>query len=232
MTADLTHLQADTDGLAARFVAGTLVGDALARFEAHLLECAACQAEVEVGMTLRAAGASPQAARARWVWPVTGVAAAAALVLLLTRPVVTDSRLATLGGLDTAPIHIGIAVRSDERDARFDAAMQAYRRGDYARAMTELSALRVVADAPPVLFFLGASALMVGADSLARDAYDALLASPESAYHDEARYYRAKAHLRAGRAAPAVADLRAISDATLRRQADALVDSIGAFGIR
>ena len=81
-------------------------------------------------------------------------------------------------------------------------------------------------------FFLGASALMIDADSLALAAFDALLALGESPYHDEGRYYRAKAWLRAGEAERALDDLRGIRDPALRAQADALADSIGAVSVR
>jgi hypothetical protein len=232
-TDDLTHANADAAGWAARFVAGKLDGEELERFEVHLLGCEACRTEVELGMSLRAAGFAPRAVARRWAWRVAGLAAAAVvLFVLFPRGGADVARFAPLGALETPPVYLGIPVRADERDARFDAAMQSYRAGDFSRAADSLGALAAAVDAPPVHFFLGASALMIGADSLALAAFDALLALGESPYHDEGRYYRAKAWLRAGEAARALDDLRAIGDPALRAQADALADSIGVIGLR
>ena len=234
VTDQLTHQQADTAGVAARFVAGTLMPHEREAFEEHLLECAACQAEVELGLTLRASGVPQSPRRARLAWRAAGVLAAAAILLIVVMPRggADAARLAALGEVVAAPVYLGIPVRADEREARFDAAMTAYRVGDYARALAGLDAVAEAVDAPPVHFFRGASALMLGADSVALVAFDALLAGAASPYHDEARYYRAKALLRTGRAARALDDLRAITDPGLRAQAAALGDSIEAVGIR
>lgn len=229
MNGDLTHLTVEAEGLAARFVAGTLPTGDRERFDAHFLECEACQREVELAMTLRAAGPVARGPRVGWRWAAVGLTAAAALAVLLLRPADVNPQLVALGGLDRAPIYLGIAVRREDADARFNAAMESYQRGDYIAAASALSAVQGVADAPPVRFFIGASALMIGEDSLALSAYDALLAFPDSPYHDEARYYRAKTQLRFGREAQALDDLRAIRDPALRAQADALADSIGAI---
>lgn len=240
MTDDLTHARAESAGLAARFVAGKLAGDDLDRFEAHLLECAVCRTETGLGMSVRAAGSAagsaaeraPRARPVRWAWGAIGLAAGAALALFLPWSGSDTARFASLGAVAAPPVYLGIPVRADERDERFEAAMQAYQVGHYARAMAALGALAPAVAAPPVHFFLGASAMMTGADSVALAAYDALLDGPESPYHDEGRYYRAKVSLRVGLAARALDDLRAIRDPVLRPQADALADSIGALGVR
>lgn len=222
--------------MAARFVAGTLTGDELERFEEHLLECAACANEVRLGMTIRAAGPGPRARRPRLLWTAVGLAAAAALVVLVPRATSDRSsdttRFLALGAVATPPIYLGIPVRADERHERFDAAMQAYRVGDYRRAFEDLRSLSTVLDAPPLHFFLGASAMMMGADSIALAAYDSLLAARPSPYHDEGHYYRAKVALRFGLSARALADLQQVRDPILRSQADALADSIRALGLR
>lgn len=232
MTNDLTHAEVETAGTAARFVAGTLTGDELLRFEEHLLECAACCREVELGISLRAAGSGPRARPRRWGWAVIGLAAAAVLVVVTPRTTSDTTRFLALGAVATPPVYLGIPVRADEGHARFDAAMQAYGAGDYPRAAEELRALSAVLDAPPVHFFLGVSAMMMGADSLALAAYDALLAGMESPYHDEGHYYRAKVALRLGMPARAMADLQQVRDTIMRAQADALADSIRALGLR
>lgn len=214
-------------------MAGTLAGEDLERFEVHLLECALCRSEVELGMSIRAAGKlAPVRRGPRWVLPAVSLAAAAAVTLFVLRPESDRTRFESLGEVLAPPVYLGIPVRADEREARFDAAMQAYNVGDYARAIDQLNILAGELNAAPVHFFRGASAMMIGSDSLALAAYEALLDLTESPYHDEGRYYHAKVSLRRGLAARARADLRAIRDPAMRAQADALADSIGALGVR
>lgn len=76
-----------------RYVAGTLEPGTLAEFETHLLGCAECQAAVREGVAVRAAlrdkATAPGLERRDWRrwWPIpTGIAAAAAILLLVLRP--------------------------------------------------------------------------------------------------------------------------------------------------
>jgi len=76
-----------------RYVAGTLEPGTLAEFETHLLGCAQCQAAVREGVAVRAAlrdkatapGLERRDWRRRW-WPIPAGIAAAAAILLLLRP--------------------------------------------------------------------------------------------------------------------------------------------------
>lgn len=244
MTTPISHSAIAHDGLAARFVAGTLTGEASERFDAHLLECPQCQAEVALAMKIRAVGADalrdvPQRAPAlrslrRWALPLGTVAAA--LVLFIVAPARGDrAALRAFGAVPTAPVYLGVAVRAGaagdaDFDAAFDAAMALYERESWREALGALDALAARTDAgdglAPVRFFAGAAALMLDDARRADDEFTALLALGDSPYHAEARFYRAKALLRLGRAADATRELRAVRDIELAPRAAALADSI------
>ncbi len=216
----------DVHELAAPFVAGRLSGAELERFEEHLLACPSCQQEVALGLEIRAAGSSVRGAPRRWAIPAL-VAAAAALALFIIPPTSDRTAIANLGQVEAAPVYLGIAVRGDEENARFDAAMRAYQRGDHAAALRDLRTAPAL-ETPPALFFRGASELMLRRDQEAAATFTQLLALGDSPYHEEARFYRAKALLRRGEATAALRDLRAISDPGLMSRALALADSVEA----
>jgi hypothetical protein len=239
----IEHARIAHDGLAARFVAGTLAGEMLERFEEHLLLCTDCQAEVALGLKIRAAGrdavtssvgAKRRIAFRRWAWPAIGVAAAAALAIWV--PATGDrAAMRALGGVSAAPVYLGVAVRTSDLatngfDSAFDDAMASYLRGAWDEAFV---ALRAVAERPdagdgaaPARFFAASAALMSGDSENAEVEFARLLASPESAYHDDARFFRAKALLRLGRASDAISALRAVRDPALEPRARALSDSV------
>jgi hypothetical protein len=226
VTTPISHSAIAHEGLAARFVAGTLTGDSIDRFDAHLLECPQCQAEVALGMKLRAAGGDafrdlPLGAPSRvnvrrWALPLAAVAAAT--VLFFVAPARGNrAALRALGAVPTAPVYLGVAVRADAAadtsfDAAFEAAMSEYGRESWGDALAALDALAERSasadDVAPVRFFAGAAALMLDDAARAEAEFGALLALADSPYHAEARFYRAKALLRLGRGAEATRELR------------------------
>jgi Putative zinc-finger len=108
-------------GLVERYVSGRLNGAALAELEAHLLTCSACREEVRIGMIVRAemtapvARARPRALRRRTSWVALGLAAAAALVLVVARPTAHDESLrpAFRGRDEGTPVIGGVSPAAD-----------------------------------------------------------------------------------------------------------------------
>jgi len=246
VTTPISHSSIAHEGLAARFVAGTLTGAASERFDAHLLECPQCQAEVALAMRVRAVGRSalqdgalpsgvaPPRFR-RFALPLVTVAAAVALFAIA--PLRGDrAALRAFGAVPAAPVYLGVAVRADGSpsnvafDSAFDAAMAQYANASWRDALGSLDALAARPDAGDVLptlhFFAGAAALMLDDAKRAETEFAILLALAESPYHAEARYYRAKALLRLGRGNDAARELRAVHDVELAPRAAALADSI------
>jgi hypothetical protein len=250
VTTPISHSAIAHEGLAAGFVAGTLGTAERERFEDHLIECPQCQAEVALGLRIRAVGepslraaplAVPQPGTRRWMLPLVGVAAAAVIIAVLP-PRGDRAALTALGGVPVAPVYLGVSVRaaSDAAestfDASFDDAMAAYQRAEWRVAFDALSALSQRSDAREasvmVHFFAGAAALMLDDAARADAEFATLLALADSPYHAEARYYRAKALLRLGRGREATRELRAVRDAELAPRAAALADSIEGLGTR
>ncbi len=219
--------------LAMRYLAGTLAAEQEDRFEEHLLGCARCQDELRF---MAAAGEAlrERKRRRRSLWPAgMAVAAAAGLVaLLIVRPQ-AGQHLTKLGALDAPPIYLGMAVRSEDTrvDSLFDAAMQAYEANEYDEAVATFdAALAAGAERPPVEFFQAASLLMLNRAERAARTFGRVIGYGDTPYLPEAHFYRAKARLRLGRAADAMADLRwlAAQDHELASHARALADSVEA----
>jgi hypothetical protein len=245
VTTPISHSAIANDGLAARFVAGTLTGDDIERFDAHLLECSQCQAEVALAMRVRAVGrdALQDTSRAaglapntrRWALPLVAIAAAAAL--LVWAPARGDrAALNAFGAVPTAPLYLGVAVRTGADspvaafDSAFEHAMRQYEAESWRDAHQSLHTLAERPDVgealPAVRFFAGAAALMSDDAERAEREFAMLLALDDSPYHAEAHFYRAKALLRLGRGSEAARELRSIRDVELAPRAAALADSI------
>ena len=172
-----------------------------------------------------------RASRRPLLW-AGGLAAAAVLAgLFLLRQNPHAGGAAGLGRIGTAPIYLGLPVRSEPSagDSAFAAAMDDYRAARYDRAVRGLEAtLRAGVDSAPASFFRAASLLMLGRNVGAASGFSDVITLGESPYLPEAHYYRAKALIRLGRAAEAVSELRQVgdADADLRRSAAALADSL------
>ncbi|MGQ0815797.1 MAG: hypothetical protein ACT4O1_15280 [Gemmatimonadota bacterium] len=223
--------------LAIRYLQGQLTPEEEEQLELHILACEQCADEIRFAAALdEVAQAKP---RRFFTWRVAGVAAgfatAAAIVLVVMQP---DSPSAVrLGGVDAAPIYLGMTVRSDAStaDSLFGAAMRSYQQEDFAAAAAGLrAALEADVERPGAEFFLASSLLMLGDAAAARDYYRRVISYGETPYLAEARFYLAKALLRGGRAADAARELwrLATDEHELSAHAAALADSVEAIATR
>lgn len=212
MTDLMTHTDVEARGLIERYVARRLLGEELERFEAHLIECPACQGDVRLGVAVAAMFRTRR--RPRWHLPALAGLATAAGLLLFLRPS-ADRRMVALGAVGDPPAYEVVEVRGDELqrgDSLFLAAIQAYRRREWEAAAQGFEEARTAGlTAPALEFFAGATALMRGRTETADRAFAALLATDHGPYAEEARYYQAKARLRLGDGRGALSLLRASS---------------------
>jgi len=219
VTAPLTCAQVDARALVERYVADTLTDEGgRADFEAHVLVCPRCQDEIRVAMAVRAelAPVTTRARRGQRVWPLgLGIAVAAGVAaMILSRASERSTRWQDLGAVPAAPIYLGVAVRGTpvRGDSLFALAMKAYDDHRYDAATTGLrTALVAGADSAPAEFFLGAALLMGDRAPEAGAAFARVIALGDTPYLGEAHLYRAKALLRQGGGAAALAELHAIT---------------------
>jgi len=114
-------------------------------------------------------------------------------------------------------------------DSLFALAMKAYDAHRYDAATTGLrTALAAGADSAPAEFFLGAALLMRDRHEAAAETFGRVIALGDTPYLGEARLYRAKALLRRGGGAAALAELHAITPQSnaVGAWARALADSV------
>ena len=221
---------ADESDLIHRYVAGTLPADQVEEFEAHFVECAACQRAVREGAVLRA----ELRLRRRGIdalrtlaWGVP-LAAAAALVVWLVLP--GESQMERLGRVGAPPGFVGFPVRAatDSAFVLAERGMAAYREERYADAAALLASAVERDPAPSVYFFLGVARLLTGDADGAVTALTAALDPPDNPYAAEARLYLAKAWLRLGRPDSALVQLAAVpaDGDKVHAHASALADSV------
>lgn len=248
MTEERSHQFIHEAELAERYVTGRMPGPERMAFEDHFVTCAECQRDVRFARAVRAAleatgartpsrtPATPAAASARaprrrqrglWVGAAmaAGIAGIAVLYALPSRAVTA------LGGVEQPPAYVGVAVRSTagRGAAMFDDAMKDYSTGRYAVATRGLqAALAAGQDSIPTDFFIGASELFGGDARNAAAAFARVVSLGESPYRDEAQWYEAKALLRLGRSAEAIAALAAYApaDPEMGARFAALTDSV------
>ena len=234
LTCDENSRRMNAERYAARRMA---VEDAEA-FEDHFVTCAPCQDEVRFASAIvsglpKAHVATPTPARSRraWLWGVGGVALAAGLATLMIFRPVSRREFVALGGVREPPVYLGIPVRGAGAppDSLFEAAMDSYAKRHYSGAVEGLrAALAAGQDTVPAQFFLATSLLLDDRPSEAIDTFQRVLAQGETPYRAEARYYRAKALLRVGRAADAQAELARLTraDGVVYDMGRALADSV------
>jgi hypothetical protein len=215
----LTCEDVQREALIERSLAGRLTGAERDAFEVHYLTCSRCQTELQLGAAVRVALRSSSAANPSRAWPrwagIAGLAAAGVFAMVVWRTQSgTPPELQRLGAVVQAPIYLGVPLRSTDETAvtrAFDDAMRAYQAeefGDAARRLRQVT--RDDSLHAPAEFFLGASLLMSGDDANAANAFARVIALGDTPYLSEAHYYRAKALLRRGEAAPALRDLYAV----------------------
>ena len=229
---------------AEQYAARRMVVEDAEAFEDHFVTCAACQDEVRFASAIvsglpSAHVATPLPARSRraWLWGGGGVALAAGLATLLIFRPVSRREFVALGGVREPPVYLGIPVRGAgaQPDSLFEAAMDSYAKRHYSAAIEGLrAALAAGQDAAPAQFFLATSLLLDNQAREASGAFERVLTQGESPYRAEARYYRAKALLRMGRAADAQAELARLTraDGVVYDMGRALADSVARERVR
>ncbi len=209
------------------------------RVEEHYFACASCLARIETLQALRPALLRDTERRSPGLGKRLGVAVAAAAAVIAAALVVQQVRgrheteresqtarvtapVAAAPRMDgrererlaqlTAPAYRRPALRNSTAAVPgFDAAMDAYGRGDYLGAAQRLSPLATAhAERPEVLFFLGVSQLLSGrvADGVAR--LEQTVALGDTPYLEQATFCLAKARLAAGDVAKAEEALEAV----------------------
>ena len=163
------------------------------------------------------------------VAPTPSQAHSAATPTLPSKPD-RDAILAELGRVDPPPFG-SVILRGTPSEARrhFREAMQDYARGDYAAAIPGLRhAADLDAGAPDILFFLGACYLLTGQTDLAIAQLRATIALGDTPFLEEARFYLAKAHVRAGDLEAAGMELREVIalEGELRDEAAGLLETL------
>lgn len=221
------------EAVAERYLTDRLSDDERDRFEAHFFECQSCFEELRTLQALQAElRRNPEhsvwrRAIVRWGAVAALVVATGTVAWLVTRrqpappvqvPAATD---ATAGATQSTPVatvadlavveppdYIPLRVRASAASAvrQFDQGMVHYARREYVQAARLLDAAErdgyPSAAAP---FYLGIARLMSGETTGAIDALGR--AAADQAFAEDARFFLAKAHLRAGRLAPARGEL-------------------------
>ena len=222
---------------AERYAAARMTAAEAAAFEDHFVTCAECQSEVRLASAIigglpreAVAPRSAKASRRGWVWGGGGLALAAGLATLMVFRSEPREDLVALGGVREPPVYLGIPVRSvGTEDPLFESAMDAYAQRRYPVAVERLRAVLAAGqDSVPAQFFLATSLLLNNRANEAADAFQRVLAFGDTPYRAEARYYRAKALLRVGRATEARAELVRLSpvDGVVYDMGRALADSV------
>jgi hypothetical protein len=224
------------EDLARHYARGALDARAHEEFETHLVGCEQCQREVRMASAVQVAlGDKPLALSRQESWlpvAVSGLASAAAVIVAVV--VLRSPRdVAPLGEINVPPAYLGVAVRGGEAQD-FESAMRLYDAGRWLESHRALSTTAATTAAPDAAwFFAGASALMLGQNQSAIDAFDRVIALGTGPYTNEAHFYRAKSLLRTGRVVDALADLRLIEPSSVvGAHARALTDSVLALGVR
>jgi hypothetical protein len=219
-------------GAVGAYVAGRLAPDELEAFEAHLLDCAECRANVRLGAAARIAllSPAPRLTAFRRGTLLGGIGLAAAIVLAMVGQ--REYHRITLGRA-APPAFVGADVRSAAASsgragtAQVDRGMAAYVAGDYRRAATLLALAAQSDSSPGVAFYLGAAQLSAGDASAALTALLRARTPAGNAYANDATLLAAKALVQLRRPDSAVALLRGAAPlgsagAALRAFADSI----------
>lgn len=221
MTAECTR--PELNDLLGPYVAGKLAAGDLEAVELHLLDCAACRAEVRDAVAVRRAGRKRRMT-ALWWAPLGTVAASIALLLFATN----RNPYEKLGRLEEAPAFAGSPTRSAGAAAvaAVDSGMAAYTRGDYRQARTFLTRGSTL-NQPGVHFYLGVTHLLTNQPDSALHHLGEARVPSDNPYAQEAEYYRAKAFLRLNQPDSALRALRAVGpQARVYAEATKLITAI------
>jgi len=242
-----------TEGIAERYLLGTLAEAEQEAFEEHLIACTACFEQVTALCALKAelersreqivaeSAVRPRPWHRPWVFAVAAsvLAVAAGLGVWMMRAQPASGPRAELAELAQfePPAYAPVRLRGSEGEAagRFREAMELYAVGDWRGALPGLrAAAGLNPDAPHIAFYLGACALLVGETDEAITELERTAALGDTPFLEEALFYLAKAHLQAG-------DVTAARDALVKvillngdrsQEAQSLIDRLNASGGR
>lgn len=229
-----------------RYVQGTLTEEQRDAFERHYLGCVVCAAGVETLLHLREALQEKGRRRSPVPW---WAAAAAGLLVVALIAVWWGSRReppAQVAGPDPAPsgapapvedpllelaqvappAYEETVLRGGGADA-FRQAMRLYLEGRYGEAIPGLKEAAIKdPHASEVWFFLGASHLLIGETEPALDALKTVAENRNSPFAEEARFYLAKALIRAHRVDEAKTELQKLASGPWAADARELLDRL------
>jgi tetratricopeptide (TPR) repeat protein len=204
-----------TEGIAERYLLGTLADAEQEAFEEHVVACAACADELAGLCALKAelersreqifaeAALRPSAWRQPWVLALAAVVVVAAGLGIWIRFQPNSTvrpELAELAAV-VPPTYAPVRLRGSEDDAahRFREAMELYAAGDWRGALPGLrAAAGLDPEAPHIGFYLGACALLAGETGEAITELERTADLGDTPFLEEALFYVAKAHLREG----------------------------------
>jgi len=241
-----------TEGIAERYLLGTLIEAEQEAFEEHLVACTACFEEVTALCALKAelersreqimaeSAVRPSPWRRPWVFAVAAavVAVAAGLGVWMRLEPTSAIRpeLAELAAI-VPPEYAPVRLRGSEDEAagRFREAMELYAVGDWNSALPGLRAAAVLdPEAPHIAFYLGACALLAGETHEAIIQLQRTVDLGDTPFLEEALFYLAKAHLQAGdvTAARGALDKVILLNGDRSQEAQSLLDRLDALGGR
>lgn len=151
-----------------------------------------------------------------------------------TRPPAPSAALLAALAVVQPPAYAPVLLRGaqDEARRRFRDAMLHYAEGEFSGAKMGLeSAASLDPTAPDIAFFLGICALLTGQPTAAIEQLRRTIALGESPYLEEAHFFLAKAHLKAGELEAATSQLEAAirMRGDHEREARALLQRLEAF---
>ena len=248
---DCARLKAE--GVAERYLRGTLAEAEQEAFEEHIVACKACFEEVSALCALQGelarsreqivaeAAVRPSPWRRPWVFAVAAsvlaVAAGLGVWMMRAQPASGPrAELAALAQFDP-PVYAPVRLRGSEDDGarHFREAMDLYSRGDWKGALPGLRAAAVLdPEAPHIAFYLGACALLAGETHEAIIQLQRTVDLGDTPFLEEALFYLAKAHLQAGdvTAARGALDKVILLNGDRSQEAQSLLDRLDALGGR
>jgi tetratricopeptide (TPR) repeat protein len=240
------------EGIAERYLLGTLADAEQEAFEEHLVACTACFEEVTALCALKAelersrqqivaeSAGRPSPWRRPWVLAVAAsvlaVAAGLGVWMRLQPAPGPKPELAELAQFEP-PAYAPVRLRGSEDDGarHFREAMEVYSRGDWKGALPGLRAAATLdPKASHIAFYLGACALLAGETDDAIAELERTAALGDTPFLEEALFYLAKSQLRAGDVDAARRELVKVIELNGDRSAEAqgLLDRLDALGGR
>jgi len=240
------------EGIAERYLLGTLDEADQIAFEEHLVACTACTEELAGLCALKAelerkreqivaeATIRPSPWRRSWMLATAAAVLAVAAgvgVWMRVQPASSPrpelAELAAFGPPAYAPVRL----RGSEGDAarRFREAMELYAAADWRGALPGLRAAAALGpEAPHIAFYLGACALVAGETDEAITQLQRTIDLGDTPFLEESLYYLAKAQLREGNVTAARDALGKliVLNGDRSEEAQRLIDRLDALGDR